>query len=76
MPIESSETIARNAGVRVSLGTDVGGGTGFGGVFRQPDGNLNLPNRIPSPDLISRFQDPINWSLSASYRFQGGTRGR
>ena len=67
-PVNNTRRVMGDAGL--------GGGTGFGGVFRQPDGNLNLPNRIPSPDLISRFQDPINWSLSASYRFQGGTRGR
>jgi outer membrane receptor protein involved in Fe transport len=54
----------------------LGGGTGFGGVFRQPEANLNLPNRIPSPDLISRFQDPINWSINGTYSFGGGTRGR
>jgi outer membrane receptor for ferric coprogen and ferric-rhodotorulic acid len=50
----------------------LGGGTGFGGYNRQPDGDLSKPNRVPVPDQVSRYKEGISFRLSTTYTFGGG----
>jgi outer membrane receptor protein involved in Fe transport len=50
----------------------LGGGTGFGGYNRQPEGDLSKPNRVPLPDLVAWYKEPLSWRLSATYTFGGG----
>jgi hypothetical protein len=51
-------------------------GTGFGGTYRQPDGDLTKPNRVLTPDLVARFTEPINFRLTATYTFGGSGNTR
>jgi len=43
--------------------------TPFGSSMRQPAGDLTKPNRVPVPDQVSRFPEPINFRLAISYTF-------
>ncbi len=45
--------------------------TQFGSVYRQPNGDLTKPNRVPMPDVITRFPEPINFRLSTTLTFGG-----
>jgi hypothetical protein len=50
------------------------GGVGGLGTQRQPDGNLNRPNREVTEHVVARFTEPVNVRLSAIYTFGGGRR--
>jgi outer membrane receptor protein involved in Fe transport len=60
-------------------GTGTGGvavGVGFGAAQMRPaSGNPALPSRVALPDQVSRFSEPINFRLSATYEF-GRNRDR
>jgi len=49
----------------------LGGGTGFGGYNRQPEGDLSKPNRVPVPDQVARYKEGRSYRLSATYTFGG-----
>ncbi len=46
----------------------------FGTVNRNREGDLTKPNRSPMPDVIGRFNEPINFRLSSTFTFGVGRR--